>query len=46
MKQIRKSLSFTCGLEVHPFDVELVQTANDIEVMSSKPIFDIYRTFL
>ena len=31
-----------CGL--HPFDVlnvELVQTANDIE-MSSKPIFDIY----
>ena len=44
-KQIQKSLSFTCGLEVHPFDVlnvELVQTANDIEMMSSKPIFCIF----
>ena len=44
-KQIQKSLPFTCGLEVHPFDVlnvELVQMANGIEMMSSKPIFDIY----
>ena len=43
-KQIQKSLSFTCGLEVHPLDVlnvELVQTAKDIEMM---PIFDIYGT--
>ena len=46
---IQKSLSFTCGPEVPPFDVlnvELVQTANDIEMMSSKPIFDIHHTFL
>ena len=40
---MQKSLSFICLLEVHSFDtqnIESVQKASDVGVMSSKPIFN------